>query len=905
MYCPLHEDSTRSASLNTKLGVWFCQAGCGGGRLTDLLRRRAEWVEPGVASTNGHPGSNSKPKVVLTEGHISGWHSALMSHPSALDELIEERGLTTDTITRYEIGWNQDMRVYTIPVRGYHREIWNVRFYNLHPASDRRKIWGVEGYNSPPRLYPVSVLEKDPEEIIICEGEWDALLALQNGYTAITRTGAADVWEGGWSEEFVGKVVYLCHDRDDKGESANRKVGRSLHRVADVRVAELPYKRTAKHGKDLTDFFKEHDPAELRAVLAAATPFDKPKPSAEVETITVLDSFDAKKVGKPVRLVVTIKGRKEPGYTIPHKARLACTRDAGSKCEICPLNPAGGDALIEVTPDDPLVLALMDAPTQQLRYEVAQAYGVPGGKCVKLQIDFEEHQSVEVLFARPALDYTEQKHPDAAEAGEYKNIRVTSVGRHDTLSNNTVAVTGALQPNPRSQNNEFLAWDMEKLDTSVDRFELDEYAIKLMGRFQAKGKQRPIKKLAEIAKSLSEHVTHIHSRPEMHALMDLTFHSALSFKFGGQVVHRGWLDSLIVGDTRTGKSEAAYQLVRHYGSGEIVGGEAASLAGLVGGLQQMGGRDWAVTWGVIPLNDRRIVVIDELSGLLPEDIAKMSDVRASGMARLTKIQQDVTYARTRLLWMGNPRNADMSNYTYGVDSLRPLIGNAEDIARFDLAMALHRDDVPGEKINRPQEGSELRYTAEACHLMLMWSWTRTVDQITWEDGAEDRVFDLANEMGQRYVENPPLVQAANIRIKIARTAVAMACRLFSTDETNENVIVTKQHVEDAVGFIDRLYGMTAFGYRERSREYIADREEAERNKPEIANYLANRPHLAKFLRSAGKFRRQDIEEILNASREEANAVINTLWKARMVRKDLGDIRVEPTLHALLREVGRG
>jgi hypothetical protein len=250
--------------------------------------------------------------------------------------------------------------------------------------------------------------------------------------------------------------------------------------------------------------------------------------------------------------------------------------------------------------------------------------------------------------------------------------------------------------------------------------------------------------------------------------------------------------------------------------------------------------------------------------------------------------------------MGNPRNTDMSNYTYGVDAIRPLIGNSEDIARFDLAMALRLDDVPPERINQPHLYTNTMYTKEACHTLLLWSWTRQPDQIEWLSGAEDTVFDLANQMGRKYVENPPLVQAANVRVKIARIAAALAARTCSTTDY-ETLVIEPQHVTDAVRFMDRLYSMSAFGYRERSREQLEDRTEAERNREDIIDYLGMRPTLAKYLRSTGKFRRQDLEEVLNASREEANSIINTMWEARMVRKDLGDIRVEPTLHTLLRE----
>jgi hypothetical protein len=132
--------------------------------------------------------------------------------------------------------------------------------------------------------------------------------------------------------------------------------------------------------------------------------------------------------------------------------------------------------------------------------------------------------------------------------------------------------------------------------------------------------------------------------------------------------------------------------------------------------------------------------------------------------------------------------------------------------------------------------------------------------------------------------------------------VALAARLFSTDDTHELILVKPEHVRDAVAFMDRLYGMTALGYAECSREALADAAEARDRSDDIKEYLVSRHGLAKFLRNAGRFKRQDLEETLNMSRDEASGVINTLWDCRMVRREGGDVRVEPTLHGLLREV---
>lgn len=900
MFCPLHEDrNKRSASLNVATGAWFCFAGCGGGGVLDLIRARSRWVPPSVAATNGHGHTrrtSDAPPENITEGMIKGWASALLSDDYQLDWLVTERGIHTKTLMEYEIGWDADRRVYTIPIRGPEGEIWNVRRYNPDPRAET-KIRNVKGMR-PTELYPISILS-GADRIVIGEGEWDVLLTLQMGFPAITRTaGANNNWRAVWTPLFKDKLVYLALDRDEDGQRGTTKIARALTRFCDVRLVELPYPIEPKHGKDLTDFWMEHDRADFESLLADAKPWRKSvKESKDPEVITVLDTFDAKRVGEPVKVQVTIKGRKEPGYSIPKKAHLTCTRDAGpTKCPVCPLFAAQGAADIEISPASPQILQLIDSADANMVDAIRQEYGAV--KCGKLSVEVLEHQAVEILFGRPSID-----HADGTKAREYKNIKITSVGRHDTSANTTVVATGALYPNPKDQHNEFLAWEIEKQETSVDRFEVSIDAIRLMERFQPRKGQRPLKKLGEINRELSEHVTHIVGRAEMHAAMDLTFHSALSFKFGGKIEHRGWLETIIAGDTRTGKSEAAERLVRHFGAGEVVGGEAATIAGLVGGLQQVGGKEWVITWGVIPINDRRIVVIDELSGLHPEDIARMSDIRGSGVAKLTKIEQDVTFARTRLLWMGNPRSGGMAQYTYGVDSLRPLIGNPEDIARFDLAMAVTMHDVPKEVMNRPIEPKgSLRYTSEACHTLLMWVWTRQADQIVWARGAEDAVYKLALEMGGKYVEDPPLVQAANVRVKIARVAVALAARTFSTDSSRERIVVTKEHVEDAVKFMNMLYEMPAFGYEERSRERLMEIEEAEEHTEDIRRFLLERRGLAKLLRSNGRFRRQDVEEVLNADREQANAIINRLWNTRMIAKEGADNVVQPTLHRLLREV---
>lgn len=915
--CPLHDDANRSASINVDKRVFACYKGCGGMSVSTLIRRRRDWKPPslegGSKSRGAGKGGKSTAEVYApTSAHIEGWASALLANKPRLKKFREARGLSVKTIAKYKIGWVSKFETpggkviaenaYTIPVYDVDGSILNVRFYQLQPDPDRRKIWSVPGMGSP-RIYPVEAFADNPDRVIITEGELDALITEQETeITAVTRTAAAVQWSMGWNELFKGKRVYIAQDCDEAGVTGTRKLIRALHGTAQSVVpVRLPYKIQKKHGKDLTDFFNDgYTRADLLELMDEADAKHAPEAPEDLDSsdVSIIETLDSLKVGKPQRIVATVQGKLEPGYSIPRLVELSCTMDKPENiCKNCPLSGAGGKAKVLVAPDDPLCLALVDATNAQVTDAIRDKYGAL--RCDRLTTQTLEHQAVETLFVRPSVD-----HIRFSQSSDFQSRKITSVGKHDTTPNTTVRITGALQPNPRSQKNEFLSWIVEDQDTSVDTFALSPELAEQLKIFQPRKGQSPLAKRVEIARELAREVTNIHQRDEMHVAMDLTWHSATAFVFDGQPVDRGWVELLVVGDTRTGKSEAAKRLAEHYHAGEIIDCKASSFAGIVGGLQVHGGSgEFTINWGVIPMNDRRLVVLDEAGGMTVEQIAQMSSVRSSGVAKLTKVKSGETSARTRLLWLANPRNSGMDAYLYGVDALKPLIGNPEDVARFTLAMAVRIGEVPLEVINRPRQSGELNFTSDLCSALVMWCWSRTREQIQFTDAAVRSVYQLATETGKRYVEYPPLIQAANVRIKIATLAVAMAASTFSTDETHENVMVDARHVKDAVRFLDHVYGMQSFGYLERSTEEHEDTRLAKASAKKAMGVLRANPTLEVFLRSQTKFKRQDVEEVLGYTREAANGLINQLHEMRMVKKSHGFIVVSAVLHDILRDLG--
>src|SRR5690606_2237233 len=205
----------------------------------------------------------------------------------------------------------------------------------------------------------------------------------------------------------------------------------------------------------------------------------------------------------------------------------------------------------------------------------------------------------------------------------------------------------------------------------------------------------------------------------------------------------------------------------------------------------------------------RLFVIDEASGLEQEDIAKMSGIRSSGIAEVTKIHTEKTQARTRLIWLSNPRNGqDLSSFSYGVQAIQHLIGKAEDIARFDFMITASRDEVPIDEINKridPEAKVPHKYTSELCKLLVLWAWSRKPEDIIFSEEAIDLCLKYAIAQGKKYSSKIPLVEGANQRIKLAKLAVATACRVFSTDETGEKVLVNAEHVEFAYNFLESIY----------------------------------------------------------------------------------------------------
>ena len=367
------------------------------------------------------------------------------------------------------------------------------------------------------------------------------------------------------------------------------------------------------------------------------------------------------------------------------------------------------------------------------------------------------------------------------------------------------------------------------------------------------------------------------------------------------------MEGLVLGDSGQGKSETAANQMRHYQLGEKIDSKSATVAGLMGGLQEVSKRHF-ITWGVIPLNDRRLVILEEVKGMSTEVIAKLTDMRSSGVAELAKIEKAKANARTRLIWITNPRSDQpLASYNFGVYAIKELIGALEDIRRFDIACLVASGDVSRDVLNirddvRPRK--DHIYTSDLCRDLILWAWSRKVSDIHFEKDATEAVLAAAEAMGKKYVSTIPLVEAADQRLKLARMAASLAARTFSSDDSGTRLIVRRCHAEYVHSFLDRLYSHPVFGYADYSKLVLG--ENTLRDVPEVEALIRSLPNAKDAVRSLlewSGFSIMDWIDVTEHDKDEARMAIGQLVRKNAIKRGRGGLYYKtPAFIIMLRRI---
>ncbi len=850
---------------------------------------------------------------------LQGWEIALKGAPKIFRSLQNEISISPQTVERFSLGWEPSMRRVTIPVFDRYSQLRNVRHYRLpsmRENEDFPKILNTDGYGAPALLFPERQLlslcrsKHRPPVVYWFTGERDTLKAWDDGVPSFCYTTGENVCRLEWVEQIreMNATIGIVQDNDKAGKEGAEK------RLAMLEQAGIPCFILDLEGdkiKDYSDFrqegggvqeFLEYGKEQAKASRAQhSSPQSKhssvptelngtgvggdddeddcypipkvPNPSANSNA----GEFSVSDIGhrpellnRPIHVRAIVSGKMARTYSIPHTFEMG-----GNKYRL---------------PISREMLQLIQEKDDQIR-KLIQFW-----LHTKANVKLLEHITVTEVEIIPMIQ--------PGIETPYVNQRCYYFGP-SIECNKPYLMTVIPTTSMKTQETFGLITSIEPVSNILDAYKFNEDSYKILAdEFHPDPSHSILENLRILAHSLAENYTGISDRDDLHLIALLTWLSPLQFEFPFESgLQRGWLNTLVLGDTETGKSKVCQKLTSLFQCGVFINAESCSYVGLVGGAIKSSNGMFLLRWGKIPLYNRQLVVMEELSGLSTQEISWMSDIRSSGVARYDKAGlTGETSAKTRLIFLSNVRGEGkaLSDYNTGVQAAQALVGHNEDLARFDVVCTAIDDEVNADVINRDRSTEEKKAFTEAelgaFKELIMFAWSLKPEQIDFTVGAYRACLQQTLALCKVYHPSLPVFKAGSGRLKLARIALAIACIQFTWNPKTEKLVVTDLHVEAAAQLLNRFYRKPSFGYARYSHVQFALQKVID--EPGVMKlvedtFKGKEDDFFQYISFSQGFTKFDISEAIGAHAMFVERVISKMFLSNLLKK--GDQRSEWSL----------
>ena len=517
---------------------------------------------------------------------------------------------------------------------------------------------------------------------------------------------------------------------------------------------------------------------------------------------SLLDLCDPKNHGLIGKVTCKLSAEKEVQYSIPKKLKIHCDMDWGQKCSGCPMQGKCGVDVNEIIPGSSDFLSMVNTSDINIMKLFRPLSGAPE-KCPRVFLGKENMVSVqEVMLSNPLTRSKDKKNVENI-------IALNLVGKLEL--NSEYDLTGMVTTDPKTQKTVFVIFEAKLNENNHTNFKppSPEIVAEYKRKFNAK-RNHPdaiIKKHNELMDILSKNVTHIYGRTELHTVIDLTFHSPLQFYFDG-VLKNSYMESLVLGDSNTGKNDVLDNLCEYYNAGRVVDSSSTSRAGLVAGVDTQG----FFSWGLYVQQHTKLIGMNEASKL-KELLSELRVVR-EGKADYIKVGRKAqTICMARAVMLANDPKGSLSQNTYPVQALKNMIEHNADITRFTLAYFLREEDNPHELINaRTPPPIETEITREDFQFKITNAWAIKPENVIFTEKAIDKICKMAIKMSRKYSHTIPLVQSSVQKKKIAMVSAALAAQLYNMSEDGTKLIITSAFVVAACRLVMEHYDSEACGY---------------------------------------------------------------------------------------------
>jgi len=628
------------------------------------------------------------------------------------------------------------------------------------------------------------------------------------------------------------------------------------------------------------------------------------------ERMHLAKTANADLTGKKVAFDALVSGKMDTPYIVPKKVRYVCHHEPFCDKD-CIMHDYSGLYEREFHENERFLIEACNQNDAQMK---GILFHHSHASCKKVQSEVLETENVTELLVVPMADRVNTvKNSDGTtsevdqDGNEYVSRKIYAVGKPDQIpaANQHYEIEGYVYSHPRNAMATILSQKHTPKEDSISKFQLTPEIIEQFKVFQVAPGEELDDRVTLIIDDLVNNVTFVRERFEPHLATLMTYHSCLHYYFQGQMEKRGWMEIILVGDSGQAKTQLVNNIMEFAGVGNMVSGEGSSRTGLVYRLEQLGER-WFITWGKYPLSDRKLLAIDEYSEMNPEDFGKITEARTTGILRVDRTVNTETNARVRLILLTNPANRrTLSHFTHGVESLKPLFASPADIRRLDLAVFLQSGEIPKSLLNTEYEKPKTQLiSSEALRNSILWAWSRKPEQIEIPDKSMKRILKRADELSDKYgyAQDIPLMEPADLRKKLARMSIALAALVHSTDETHEKVVVTPEHVDYVVDFIQVVYDnknarLDVYSAKSKEESELTEEERATVTKAledlDFGDNATISQEILELFRRNDILKPAEIIDMLGFDRSQVNTRLHILTKHSMIKRTREGLRKLP------------
>lgn len=874
--CPFpHHDKTfnmdyyetkPSASINKDMGAFNCFV-CG---------RHGNELEFAQMLTG-------LPKEDIIKGHLvqeeleddySNWEQ--LQHQDLLNDFdmllkLKDLNITGQVIESVKLGKITNKLATPVFVNG---KLKNVARYNINKLPNTPKVEYMPNSKTGD-IVPFDLWKNNFNNTVVCEGEKDMLVARSYGMNAITLTGGSQASiKPEYLENFRNRKVYIVYDNDDAGKTGAKKLYKQLIDYCNVFITNIS--SVCKEEKeDISDFFNKYNKSreDFIYILENNSRQLTQNELKDIKTKTSLnfsklsDNIKNSIIKRNVRSSLQIIATCLDTFAIPEYAifKLKDGIEADKRKTVSWfLKDSSGN-----------FLELMEGKikTKDIPDILASICKLPKKWYDFYNLELGKEKTIYKCVVTDEVKDNEEEKTNETTIDLYSFIPLEIGNCYD--------LDYKLFPHPREgQKLIAVATNIRQTNYEFDKNN-NEY-IKSLDKFKVTTTIND--KINELYESARCHISpHSHYLDKkMWFMMDLVFNSPLDITYNGKI--RGALDIFILGDTRTGKSEASKNLTKLYDFGEVIPLKTATVASLIGGTDE---RLKRTKLGALPRHHKELVVLEEFSGAPADFVKSLTEIRSSNIVKIYRVAGEVKApCKLRMITISNPiaygtNLAQLISYPNGIEPLNELIKSPEDIARYDAFMLITQQPLLDPNQNRLKEALKID---EACYkVKSKWIKSLKSENVIISEELGNYIFSKSLELNNIFSCSFP-VFGSETNKKIARLSSALACMLCNTVDY-ENIIVTKEHVDVIVNFLKSIYDNNVFRLKdfaeeEKSFNIVVDKDTALLNDMYPKNVT-----LIDFLANNSRVGRNELVTISGLNKDNFTKVFNLLASRKFVKLD--------------------